>query len=132
MKNKNLARIHILKSQLGLSDEVYRNMLHSNYKVSSSKDLTLIQQNKLIILLTQQLPKTSNPNKLSSAQYSAIMVLSKKAPIYSLTSFISKIVSRTITNINYLTKKEASSVINALRRYEKYEIRTPAVLDKSL
>jgi len=75
MKNKNLARIHILKSQLGLSDEVYRNMLHSNYKVSSSKDLTLIQQNELITSLTQQLPKISNPNKLSSAQYSAIIAL---------------------------------------------------------
>jgi len=104
MKNKKLARIHILKNQLGLSDEVYRNMLHSNYKVSSPKDLTLTQQNKLITSLTQQVPKT---DKLSSAQYS-------------------KIISCTISNINTLTKKEASSVINPLRRHEKSKMkRTP-------
>lgn len=37
--NTDLAKIHIAKKELGLSDEAYRDMLHLHFGVSSAKDL---------------------------------------------------------------------------------------------
>ncbi|MGQ0621340.1 MAG: gp16 family protein [Panacagrimonas sp.] len=38
-RNRELAKIHILKAQLGLDDDQYRTMLHVVARVESSKDL---------------------------------------------------------------------------------------------
>ncbi|MGQ0700398.1 MAG: phage protein GemA/Gp16 family protein [Panacagrimonas sp.] len=38
-RNRELARIHVLKAQLGLDDDQYRTMLHVVARVESSKDL---------------------------------------------------------------------------------------------
>lgn len=46
-----LAKIHIAKKELGLTDEAYRDMLHLHFSVASAKDLTprqvLVLLNKL-------------------------------------------------------------------------------------
>lgn len=39
-RNTDLAKIHIAKAQLGLDDEIYRDMLWTIARVRSSKDLT--------------------------------------------------------------------------------------------
>ena len=36
----DLAKIHIAKKELGLTDEAYRDMLHLHFQVDSAKDLT--------------------------------------------------------------------------------------------
>lgn len=44
----DLAKIHIAKKELGLSDEAYRDMLHLHFQVDSAKDLLLKQ---VVVLL---------------------------------------------------------------------------------
>ncbi len=39
MTRSDLAKIHIAKKELGLSDEAYRDMLHLHFGVSSAKEL---------------------------------------------------------------------------------------------
>lgn len=39
MNRADLAKIHIAKKELGLSDEAYRDILHINFGVESAKDL---------------------------------------------------------------------------------------------
>ena len=48
MDNKKLAVIHIVKKELSLSDEEYRNILERVAGVRSSKDLTDSQFHKLM------------------------------------------------------------------------------------
>ena len=40
--------IHVAVGQLGLSDDIYRDILHGHFKVASSKDLTYAQASALI------------------------------------------------------------------------------------
>lgn len=50
-KNKRhgqLARIHILKKDLGMNDDEYRTMLHQVVGKESAKDLTVGQRNRVI------------------------------------------------------------------------------------
>lgn len=44
----DLAKIHIAKKELGLTDEAYRDMLHLHFQVDSAKDLLLKQ---VVVLL---------------------------------------------------------------------------------
>lgn len=46
----DLAKIHIAKQELGLSDEAYRDMLHLHFGVASAKDL---QPRQVIVLLNK-------------------------------------------------------------------------------
>jgi len=43
-------KIHLAKNQLGLSDEVYRDILRVNFKVKSSKELSSFQAERLLEL----------------------------------------------------------------------------------
>lgn len=118
MKNKNLAQIHILKNKLALSDDTYRAMLFSNYKVSSSKDLSLFQQKELISLLYYQLNSQEDKNRISDKQINFILKLSKDK-ISDILAYCSKILNRSITNLNYLSKQDGITLINSLQRYHK-------------
>jgi len=53
--NPTLARIHILKDQLGMADDAYRGMLEAKYGVRSSKDLSQEQRADLAGLLDDML-----------------------------------------------------------------------------
>lgn len=45
-----LQKIHIAKKELGLSDEVYRDILYVNFKAGSSKELNTFQAARLLNL----------------------------------------------------------------------------------
>ncbi|HHO49272.1 MAG TPA: regulatory protein GemA [Desulfobacteraceae bacterium] len=51
---KNLAKIHIAKKELGLTDEVYRDILRNRFKVESARDLTDLQAATLLSLFRQR------------------------------------------------------------------------------
>jgi len=59
-----LAKIHIAKKELGLDEEVYREILSSNFKVQSSKDLDNTRALRLIRYFREKgwVPK-SKPKK---------------------------------------------------------------------
>ncbi|KAF5050853.1 hypothetical protein DSECCO2_425100 [anaerobic digester metagenome] len=44
-----LAKVHIAKAQLGLTDEEYRAVLHGQYGKNSAKDLSVVQLHGLLI-----------------------------------------------------------------------------------
>ncbi|MGL4393622.1 MAG: phage protein GemA/Gp16 family protein [Brevinema sp.] len=117
-RSKNLAIIHILKNKLALSDDTYRAMLFANYAVSSSKDLHLSQQRELILLLNNQLQQESKSNAISEKQIHYILKLSKDH-ISNLLAYCSKILNRSITNLNYLSKQDGITIINSLQRYHR-------------
>jgi len=116
MPNKNIQTIHILKNKLGLSDDIYRAILHENFKTVSSKDLTLKQQSQLISLLSQELNHSLKGDS-SYRQHNYILFLSKDI-ISDLSAFCSKILNRSINQIQELSKSEAIKIINTLKRYE--------------
>lgn len=122
MNRKQLSLIHILKNQLNLDENTYRSKLWETFEVNSSKDLSPAQACDLIDWLKRQLPAQQaydyNNNFLSNAQRQYILDLSQNR-ITDLKAFCSKIVNRNIDNIGTLTKKEAISVINALKRYHR-------------
>lgn len=43
-----MQKIHIAKKELGLSDELYRDILHVNFKAGSSKELNTVQAARLL------------------------------------------------------------------------------------
>lgn len=130
MNNKQLSLIHILKNQLNLDENTYRSILWETFEVNSSKDLSPAQASDLIDWLKRQLPTQQaydyNNNFLSNAQRQYILDLSRNT-VTNLRAFCSKIVHRNIENIDTLTKKEAISVINALKRYNRKKYETAAV-----
>ena len=50
----DLAKIHIAKKQLGLTDEVYRDILRARFKAESSRDLTDRQAATLLSLFRER------------------------------------------------------------------------------
>mgnify|MGYP001378634586 CR=1 FL=1 len=64
-KNAVLAKIHIAKRALGLTDEAYRDILHLHFQVASSKQLTARQVTVLLNQLKAKgwQPKTSARTK---------------------------------------------------------------------
>jgi hypothetical protein len=63
LRNAELAQIHIAKSQLGLSDEEYHDILWTVARVKSSKDLDWSGRKKLIDHLKRCGWKPSAPKK---------------------------------------------------------------------
>jgi len=54
-RRADLARIHILKKDIGFGDEEYRNFMLDNFWSSSSADLTADERRKFIGLLAKKL-----------------------------------------------------------------------------
>ena len=60
MNRADLAKIHIAKKELGLTDEAYRDMLHLHFGVSSAKDLLPKQ---VVVLLNNFRARGWKPKK---------------------------------------------------------------------
>lgn len=56
----DLAKIHIAKKELNLTDEAYRDMLHLHFQVSSAKDL---KPQQVVVLLNKLRAKGWDPKK---------------------------------------------------------------------
>lgn len=55
-RNRELARIHVLKKQLGLDDDTYRTVLHVVARVESARDLDAHGRRQVIQQLESRLP----------------------------------------------------------------------------
>ncbi|MGL4676470.1 MAG: phage protein GemA/Gp16 family protein [Brevinema sp.] len=115
---KCIRAIHILKNKLGLSDKNYRALLQESFHKQSSKDLTPKQQSQLIALLNSQYLSTQQANQSNYKQHNYILFLAKDK-IIDLFAYCSKIVNRSISHLQELTKQEASNIINSLKRYHR-------------
>lgn len=72
-RNKELARIHIAKKELGLDDDTYRAMLQEVAQVSSAKDLTDAGRRKVLAHMAERGAKSARafrrrPNNLKTAE----------------------------------------------------------------
>ena len=126
LSKSQLAKIHILKKECGLSDEEYRAVL-SSFGVESSKDLGFKGFNGLLSALNR-LKKgikvsSKQGNRITDAQMGKIKTLLKNLPsgveIVSPNGFFGKIAGHKVKSMNELTKIEGIRVIDALKRYYK-------------
>lgn len=76
-----LAKIHIAKKELGISDEIYRDILHVNFHVESSSKLNRFSAEKLLTLFKTKgwKPKASKKKghspKLKDSQQRKVQAL---------------------------------------------------------
>jgi hypothetical protein len=115
LDRKAYAKIHISLKQKGIDDDMYREILISNFGVNSSKNLNYYQFIKLLNILEGKF----NSNLISRKQKDYINRLLAKMNINNKEKYISRIINRQIGSIEELTKREAAIVINALLRYVK-------------
>lgn len=88
---KELAIIHIAKAQLGWTDEEYRHTLKDGFGVSSAKDLTSKQADRLIsrfqaegfVIVSRQKRRTLDKQPVSSGNWDRLPMLRKIGAILS-------------------------------------------------
>lgn len=130
-QSKWIRNIHVAKTKLNLSDEVYREILLSCAKVTSSSDITTWNEYNAIMKAFEKLgfklSKISvshtnrNPNWMTEKQEKYIRglwkLVSEKKDEKSLNSFIYKITGT--GNITFVSKSDAIKIISALRAMAK-------------
>lgn len=112
---KKLAVIHIVKKELGLSDEDYRNILERETGVRSAKDLDPQSFQRLMRYFTRSGYYRINQYGLTFRQKAYINHLAEELGWneHHLNNFIAKYFKKpAVTELN---KKEASKVIEALK-----------------
>lgn len=70
LRQRELAKIHILKKQLALDDETYRAMLQNIGGAESSKDLTALGRGKVLDHLLQKKGRQPFPGRPNTADLS--------------------------------------------------------------
>lgn len=118
--HKKLAVIHIVKRELGLSDEEYRNILHMAAGVNSAKDLDEAGFRRLMRVFARSSYYRPHPHGLTLRQKLFIQHLFAELhwnpPHYH--NFLMKYYRK--PDIEGLNKKEASKVIEALKQIKKH------------
>jgi hypothetical protein len=132
--NNQLAKIHIAKKDLGLTDNDYRDLL-SGFGVSSSKELSYNDAEELIKLLKKLGWDTKPPKKKKQLDKNKFTGLNKRPPHLatlsqlhkvevmwhnasnqkdksSLNKFIKRIAG--VDNIEWLLKADVSKIIKAI------------------
>ncbi|MCF7873057.1 MAG: regulatory protein GemA [Candidatus Omnitrophica bacterium] len=112
---KKLALIHIVKKELGLDDLEYRKILKKAAGVTSAKDLDQQDFRKLMNYFVRSRHWQPQPNGITIRQKIFIKMLSKNLDWEKdhLNNFIYKYYHK--KNIEKLTKKEASKLIESLK-----------------
>lgn len=121
LDNKKLAVIHIVKKELGLSDQKYRDILEKVTGIRSAKDLDDRGFRKLMNYFARSKYYRINPEGLTFRQKMYIKNL-KEQLIWNevhFTNFLKKYYKK--PTIESLTKKEASKVIESLKNILKHE-----------
>jgi hypothetical protein len=123
MDRKKLAAIHIVKKELNLSDEVYRNILEQVAGVRSSKDLSDEQFQKLMRYFVRSKYYRTKSDGITIRQKLFIKYLIDELNCTEnhLQNFIFKYY-RT-DNIDTLTKKIASKVIESLKNIKQHRFK---------
>lgn len=137
-----LAKIHIAKTQLGLSEDIYRGMLFENFGVNSSKDLSYEQADQLLQKLQQAgwkpvAAKKGKENNWGKKNYedlrgrdesfAAPQTLRKieakfkeitgNEPEKGLNKFVKRITG--IDKLEWLKQSDCSKVLKALEAWQK-------------
>lgn len=112
---QKLAVIHIAKKELGLSEEMYREILRKAAGVESAKDLDEEGFRKLMRFMVRDKRYLISPGGLTLKQKLFIQHLARELGWdgEKLRGFILKYYHR--TSLEALTKKEASKLIESLK-----------------
>ena len=115
MERKKLAAIHIVKKELGLSDQDYRNILQRIAGVSSAKELDEEKFRKLMNFFVRSKYYQVNPFGLTIKQKLYIKYLAQRAGWQEqhLNNFLHKYYQK--FNLDELTRNEAIKVIESLK-----------------
>ena len=115
LDRKKLALIHIIKKDLGLSDDQYRDILFQAVGVRSAKDLTEKSFYKLMKHFVRSSYYRKNSNAITLKQKMYIESLAKKLDWTQehLINFIHKYYHK--TKMDYLTKIDAAHAIEGLK-----------------
>ncbi len=124
--HKKLAVIHIVKRELGLSDDDYRNILERETGVRSAKDLDEKNFRRLMHYFTRSRHYRSSREGLTFRQklYIRHMVDDLCWDMRHFKNFLYKYYKK--TELERLTKKEASKVIESLKNILKHRQSDPA------
>lgn len=120
IRNKKLALIHIIKDELHLSDEDYRSILKKTVNVESAKDLDDYKFRKLMNYFVRSVHYQKTSNGITLRQRFFIQGLKSGLGWEDdyLKNFLKKFYHK--SNINDLSKKEASSVIEAIKSIRQH------------
>lgn len=142
-----IKRIHILKSLLGLDDDLYREMLMS-FGVCSSKDLTFTEASVMLDILEtraeernlwKRMPKPyedlNRDNKMATPpQLRMIKGLWREICYFDNNEFANKSLRKflktkfKVDDINFLTKTKAIKVIQAIKAIKQKLEKSAAAL----
>jgi hypothetical protein len=123
LDRKKIALIHIVKKELGISDEDYRCILRRIAGVESSKDLDEAKFRKLMYFLVRSDYYRANAFGMTLKQKLFIKVLTRRLrwdPDH-LANFIRKYYRR--PGLDFLTRKEASNLIESLKAIREHGAR---------
>jgi len=129
---KKIALVHIIKKELNLSDEEYRDILWKAAGVRSSKDLDEQKFRKLMNFFVRSKYYQVNKFGLTMRQKLYIKYLTQELgwELEHLNNFIHKYYHE--SNIDSLSKKEAIKVIESLKHIRQHQKYKPAVKGESL
>ena len=121
MDRKKLAIIHIVKKELKLSDQEYRNILQQATGVNSAKDLDEKKFKKLMKYFVRSGYYRLNPQGLTIKQKLYIKYLSQQLDWTEehLNNFIHKYYHK--PKIEKLTRKEAIKAIESLKNVKLHQ-----------
>lgn len=121
LDHKKLAVIHIVKKELGLTDDEYRDTLEKVTGVRSAKDLDELGFRKLMNYFARSKYYRINQDGLTFRQKMYIKNLKEQLDWHELhfTNFLKKYYKK--QTLESLTKKEAGKVIESLKNILKHQ-----------
>jgi phage gp16-like protein len=121
LDRKKLALIHIIKKNLGLDDDQYRDILFQAVGVRSAKDLTEESFHKLMKHFVRSSYYRKNPDAITLKQKMYIEALAKTLDWTQehLSNFIHKYYHK--TSIDFMTKKDAAHAIEGLKNIRLHQ-----------
>jgi phage gp16-like protein len=125
-RNKELARIHIMRSQIGMTEDSYRAMLQTVGRVKSAADLDVYGRSQVIAHLRALLPKQPNArHSQSHPQDKKIKALwhalAAAGVVHNDTgSALRAYICRQTgcERLEWLTSRQASQVIESLKKWK--------------
>lgn len=121
MDNKKLAVIHIVKRELGLTDQEYRDILEKTTGVRSAKDLDNNSFRKLMHYFVRSRHYRDSRDSITLRQKMYIRHLREETGWSGehFMNFLKKYYKK--TDLDRLSKKEAGKVIESLKNIIKHQ-----------
>jgi len=122
MDKKKLALIHVVKKELNLSDEAYRNILQQTTGVSSAKDLDEAKFKKLMKVFVRSPYYRINRDGLTLRQKMLLESLGRDLhwDEKHLNNFVKKYYHK--PSVNVLSRREARKAIESLKHIHARQI----------